>query len=81
MTVDIGAPGETELAVAIHVVDLAGALADMRGLADAISTTQVVEDADADVVERLLPALASRFGVNATFERQGHVLTVRLWMP
>jgi hypothetical protein len=66
-----------ESAAAAHLAEVARALAAMGDVATAISSTQRVGPAEAELIARLLPSLASRYGLNASIRREGESLTVR----
>jgi hypothetical protein len=62
---------------ATHLADVARALADMRGCATAISSTQRIDDEEFALVQRLLPTFAQSCGLRYTARRDGDSVTVR----
>ena len=63
---------------AAHVVDIARLLAEMpRDMASAVSSTQTVHDAEGQLIRRLAPSLAARYGFRVAIEQHGLSLTVR----
>jgi hypothetical protein len=67
---------DAEHRAAEHVADVARALAEMRGMASSISTTQPIGPAGSATIRQLLPSLCARFGADARCEGGENALTV-----
>lgn len=74
---DTTAAPDTTMAAARHLADVARALADMRGFATAISSTQLMDASEEAAVRKLLPTLAATYGLAYTIRSDGASVTVR----
>jgi hypothetical protein len=77
-TSDLRLADESEIDAMQHIASIARALADMSGVATAISSTQRLTSAEREALRRLLPSLAARYGLRSSVECDGPSVTVRL---